>query len=100
MQDILINLPTDKINPTEQEIHISNMLFSDKNNMNKNFTSELKNLLLLFIVFFIISTKEVENILSRFFPISQKSPYIGIAIKGLVFIILYWIISNISLSKN
>lgn len=96
--DPLLNLPTDLIDPTPEELNISNMLFNTKNN--PSFLSEIKNLLFIFILFFIISTKEFENLVFRFFPSTQKSAYINIALKGIIFIIIYWLLSNLSLSRN
>lgn len=99
--DPLLNLPTDVIEPTPEELNISNMLFNTKNNTpNLSFLSEIKNLLFIFILFFIISTKEFENLIFRFFPSTQKSAYINIALKGIIFVIIYWLLSNLSLSRN
>jgi hypothetical protein len=99
MADNIAQLPTDVIEPTPQEVQILNTLFGETKK-NKNFNLELKNLIILFILFIILSTPQVNQLLEKFISISLKSIYINILIKAIIFIIIYWLIVNFSLSKQ
>jgi hypothetical protein len=99
MGDNIAQLPTDVIEPTPQELQLLNTLFGETKK-NRNFNLEIKNLFVLFILFILLSSPQFNQLLEKFINITSKSIYINILLKAIIFIILYWLFANFSLSKN
>ena len=99
MEDNIIQLPTDTIEQTPQEVQILNTLFNETKT-NKRFNIEIKNLIIIFILFIIISLPQINQLLEKILPITTKSLYANILIKSLLFVLVYWLILNFALIKN
>ncbi len=98
--DILEQLPVDKINPTPEEMNIMNTLFTQhKKEVNVIF-SELKDCLVIAILFILFSLPQVDDLLKKFIPITRTSFYILLLIKVSIIIVLYWFIKHFYLARK
>ena len=93
--DIIENLPTNTNVPSHDEIEIMDKLFYTDNS---GFLNELKKIVILAILYVIMSLPPVEDIIKKFVPITQKSPYILLIVKTLCFVCVFWFIDNFHLS--
>ena len=102
MADSIISLPTDKNQPTPHELEIVNALFNDKNNK-KNMSlilSEAKESLIVGILFLLFSLPQLDKLLNKFLPITEKSVYILFLIKIFSVMILFWLIKHFYLATK
>jgi hypothetical protein len=98
-EDKLIDLPFDKSVPTHNETIIINSLFHKKNTVDTIF-KHTKDLLLLATIFIIFSLPQVDTLIMKIVQPTQKSLYILIGVKTLLFISLFFIINNIYLVRH
>ena len=97
--DIISQLPSDKIQPTHNELRIVNSLFKNNNLMTSIFI-EAKDSLLVGILIVIFSLSQVDDLIKRFLPITEKSPYILILVKACAAMALFWLIKYFYLSRK
>lgn len=97
--DNLETLPSDLVEPLEYEKTIINNLFGSVNK-NKELKDELKRLILMFVLFIVFSFPIFTTILEKILPISNKSVYIAIILKGILFVGSFWIINNFALGLS
>jgi hypothetical protein len=88
--DRIKDLPTNTYAPSLKEIKLAETIFGKKSNETKN---RYKLLLSIGILFFILSTDYIDNLIQKYINISNHSIYILILIKTLIFLILYYILS-------
>ena len=98
--DSINDLPTDKVDPTENELKIVNNIFKKNKKMMNRIVEELQDPFIIGILFVLFSLEQVNSIIIKFFPAAQNSFYILIGIKALAFMILYWIIKHFYLSRK
>ena len=99
--DDIENLPLDNTyTPSHDEKQIVDSIFGmqDKSAIN-NIVNELKDLVIIAIIFVIFSLKNIDELIYKFVPASQNSVYILIGIKTIGFVVLFWIIKNFYLSR-
>ena len=97
--DVLSTLPTDKIPPTQSELQILNTLFNHKKEIN-NILSEAKEAIIVGIIFLLFSVPQLDSLIQKFIPITEKSTYILLLIKILFVIVLFWVIKHFYLIKK
>lgn len=98
--DIIEQLPTDQTIPSRNEIHVINTLFKEnKGNLQKIF-DELKSSILIGLLFMIFSLPQIDIIIKKFVKIAEKSPYILIGIKAIVFVVIFYFLNNMYLVRN
>lgn len=100
--DDIENLPLDKTYiPTQNERAIVDSLFGvqDKSVLNK-IVNELKDLVLIAILFILFSLKNVDEFIQKVIPVSQNSVYILLLIKTIAFVSVFWIFKNFYLSQS
>ena len=97
--DVLSTLPTDKIPPTSSELQILNTLFNHKKEIN-NILSEAKEAIIVGIIFLLFSVPQLDSLIQKFIPITEKSTYILLLIKILFVIVLFWVIKHFYLIKK
>jgi hypothetical protein len=97
--DQLKVLPFDKSVPTHNELVIMNSLFKQKHIFDKILINS-KDLIILAFVFVLFSLPQIEAVIKKYITITNNSIYILIAVKALLFIFLYFIISNIHLARK
>ena len=68
--DMLVNLPTDEIMPSENELKIVNMLFKNERQILESTSEKEKNMfkkyytpLIVVLIFFILSLPTVDNVI-------------------------------------
>jgi hypothetical protein len=96
------NLPLDKTYiPTQNERAIVDSLFGVQNKsvLNK-IVNELKDLVLIAILFILFSLKNVDEFIQKVIPASQNSLYILLLIKTIAFVTIFWIFKNFYLSQS
>ena len=99
--DDIENLPLDNtyiVSQDEKQIVDSLFGIQDKSAMT-NIVNELKDLIIIAIIFVIFSLKNIDELIYKFVPASQNSVYILIGIKTLGFVVLFWIVKNFYLSR-
>lgn len=97
--DVLSTLPTDKIPPTSSELQIINTLFNHKKEIN-NILIEAKEAIIVGIIFLLFSVPQLDSLIQKFIPITEKSTYILLLIKILFVIVLFWVIKHFYLIKK
>jgi hypothetical protein len=98
--DILEQLPVDKINPTPDEINIMNTLFTQHKKEVSVIFTELKDCLIIAILFILFSIPQLDDLIKKFIPITRTSFYILLLIKVAILIIIYWFIKHFYLAKK
>ena len=99
--DLIKALPTDKVEPSTDELQMMDILFKNANTpgMN-NLFKEIKDSLIVGILFILFSIPQIDTLLNKYIPITQTSPYILILIKAIFIIGLYWLIKHFYLAKK
>lgn len=99
--DLIKDLPTDKVEPSTDELQMMDILFKNANTpgMN-NLFKEIKDSLIVGILFILFSIPQIDTLLNKYIPITQTSPYILILIKAIFIIGLYWLIKHFYLAKK
>jgi hypothetical protein len=97
--DIISQLPSDKTQPSHNELKIINSLFKNNNLMTSLFI-EVKDSFLVGILVVLFSLSQVDYFIKSFLPITEKSPYILILIKAISAMILFWLIKYFYLSRK
>lgn len=96
--DDIESLPIDKnYKPSQTETDIVNMLFGK--NKSDAVVNELKDLVLLAILFFVFSLKNVDDLIQKALPVTEKSVYYLLGVKTFAFTALFWIVKNFYLSR-
>lgn len=96
--DLIEHLPTDNHPIQDNDTILLNSLFGEHVN-NSKFSSDLKDLLILLILFFIISLPQTSLLVHRFVPSAQQSLYIDILCRGILLVCTYYIINHIHLVR-
>jgi hypothetical protein len=97
--DLIDSLPTDKVTHTEQQVKVANMLFQENKSLVNTITSELKDGIIICILFAIFSSTQVNNIILKNVP-NSNNVLVLYGIKCLIIIILFYILKNFHLSRK
>lgn len=99
--DLIKDLPTDKVQPSTDELQMMDILFKNTNSpgMN-NLFKEIKDSLIIGILFILFSIPQIDTLFNKFIPITQTSSYILIFIKAIFIMALYWLIRHFYLAKK
>lgn len=97
--DLISQLPSDKIQPSHEELQLINMLFKENNTKILNF-NEIKETLLVGILFILFSIPQLDYFIKKFIPITNNSIYFLIIIKTIFILLLFWLINHFYLKKN
>jgi hypothetical protein len=98
--DLLSSLPTDKSPPTNDEIQAINLIFKQNKTSIGVIFSELKESLLVGILFILFCIPQIDDLIKRFIPITQNSVYILILLKSILVMCLFWILKHFYLAKK
>lgn len=98
--DHITQLPVDQAPPTSNEIQIINTLFKKHRGAMDVVFEESKESIFVAILVILFSLPSVDVLIKRFLPISEKSPYIFVVIKGLMSMAIFWIIKHFYLSRK
>ena len=98
--DLIEQLPSDTSVPSHNEIRIVDQLFQQKKSLFDRILNHSKDMIILCGLFILFSLPFVDDFIKKFITITSNSPYILIGVKGLLFVMLYFIIKNIYLAKK
>jgi hypothetical protein len=98
--DLIYELPTDKIEPSQDELKIVNNLFKKNKKFMTRIANELKDPLLVGILYIIFSFSKIDELIQKFIPITNNSPYILLLIKTGILMIIYWFVKHFYLSRT
>ena len=100
MGDKIDQLPIDQTVPSHNEIRIVDSLFQQKKGIVDKILNNLKELLIIGILFIAFSLPSVDEMIQKLAPLTSTSPYILLGVKTICVMILYFIINNFYLSRK
>ena len=98
--DPITTLPVDQTPPSNMEVQIIDTLFKKHRTTMDIIAEEFKDSLLVVVLVIFSSTPQVEAFITKLLPITTKSIYILITIRGLLVAVLYWLIKHFYLSRK
>lgn len=98
--DVIDSLPTDQTVPSNNEMHILDTLFKQKQGTMQHILVHSKDVLTVGLLFVILSLPQVDTIIEKLVPSTTTSPYILILIKALVIMAVYFVIKNWYLGRK
>ena len=99
-EDSIANLPVDDNEPKHEEIQIVNTLFKEHKSTLNKLVIEVKDLLIIGILFILLSLPQTDSIIQKVIPSSVNSIYILVGIKALLIMLVFWLIKYFYLSKK
>lgn len=100
MGDKIEQLPIDQTVPSHNEIRIVDSLFQQKKGIVDKILNNLKELLIIGILFIAFSLPSVDEMIRKLVPPTSTSPYILLGVKTICVMMLYFIINNFYLSRK
>lgn len=97
--DSLQMLPVDETPPTPVEATILNRIFAEDKKNGNRLRNEARDVAMLIVLFIVISCDPFKNMLSNLIPIVKKSAYIDIAVRAVIFAIVYYMFKNLFLVR-
>lgn len=103
--DLLSSLPIDAIDQDNNaDFDILKSLFIDEKTSRRNmmnvFTNEMRDPFIAAILFTVMSSQTVDQLIRRSIKITNKSPIILLLSKFIFVMSLFWILKNISLVRT
>ena len=98
--DNISDLPSDKINPSIDEIHIIDELYGQNPTAMDNLIREGKDVFIIGILFIILNLTPTNTIINKILPITKNSDYFLVFFKALIIMVLYWLIKHYYLSRK
>jgi len=100
MGDLIEQLPTDQNDITHQEKYILDSLFSKNINILSKVMSEFKMALVAGLLFFIFTFSFIDSIIKKLFKITENSTIMLIIIKVILFMVVFYVITNFAISRK
>ena len=98
--DPISQLPVDQSQPSTNELQIVNSLFTKHKSTMDTLMEEAKDSIFIGALFIAFSLPLVDGLFKKILPVTEKSPYILVAIKALTVMALYWLIKHFYLSRK
>jgi hypothetical protein len=98
--DDILQLPSDKLPPTHLEIQMVDTLFKKQKSMIDRIFLSAKNIILMGILFIVLNIPQIDGLIFKIFPSSEKSQYILILLKACIFMASFYLIENIYLTRK
>jgi len=98
--DPIAQLPIDKTPPSQNEIHIIDSLFKKHRRTMDVIFEEAKGAIIVGLLVVLFCLPNIDTIIQKFLPITQKSLYFLLFFKGLIAAVLYWLIKHFYLSRK
>lgn len=92
--DLIEILPVDKTQPTYDELNVINTLFKTHNNTMNVLFNEIKETLIVGILFLLFSIPQIDDLFKKFIPISNNSIFFLILIKSLFVMLIFWLLKH------
>jgi hypothetical protein len=98
MEDLIHQLPTDKIPPTQEEKEMISWLYLDpKDSVKKTVKvvgAEFQTVLGVGVLFFLMTLPQADKWVGSFFPLANHSSLIMSGIKTFLFVLFAWVLLN------
>jgi len=98
--DNIDTLPTDQNMPSHNEIQIVERLFKQKHTTVQKILGGTKDVLVVGVLFVLFSLPQFDELVKRFFPSVEKSQYIFIFVKAVLFAVVYFVVKNLYLVRK
>ena len=98
--DAIINLPSDKSQPSEAELLVLNSIFKEKKSTVQNIMNEAYEPFFVGILFVLFSIPQVDVFINQNIQITQNSLYFLLLVKMLLVMFVFWIIKYFHLSRS
>ena len=98
--DPIAQLPVDKTPPSQNEIHIIDSLFKKHRKTMDVIFEEAKSAIIVGLLVIMFCLPNIDTIIQKFLPITQKSLYFLLFFKGLIASVMYWLIKHFYLSRK
>jgi hypothetical protein len=98
--DLIGDLPVDQTIPTHNEIQVIDKLFVKQKTVFNKILESSKDLLLMGLFFIIFSLPQIDSLIKSLIPMTNNSYYILLGVKALLFMLTYYIVSNIYLVRK
>ena len=98
--DPIAQLPIDQNQPSNTELQIIDTLFTKHRGTMDVIAEESKDAFIVTILVIVFSLSQVDAFVMKFLPITDKSPYILVLVKGIVAAALYWLVKHFYLSRK
>jgi hypothetical protein len=98
--DPLSQLPVDKTPPSQNEIHIIDTLFKKHRGTMDIIFEEAKGAIIVGLLVVLFCLPNIDTIIQKFLPITQKSLYFLLVVKGLIASVIYWLVKHFYLSRK
>jgi hypothetical protein len=98
--DYIDKLPLDNIMPSHEEIKLVDTLFKEQQTTFNKIFINLKDVLILGLLFVAFSVPQLDSVVMKILPCTEKSPYLLIGAKALLFMLVYFVIKNVYLVRK
>jgi len=98
--DPIAQLPVDKTPPSQNEIHIIDTLFKKHRGTMDIIFEEAKGAIIVGLLVIMFCLPHIDIIIHKFLPITQKSSYFLVFVKGLIASLIYWLVKHFYLSRK
>ena len=98
--DSISNLPVDQNPPSPNETQIIDTLFKKHKSTMEVIMDEGKDSFLAGILVILFSLPQIDNFIQKFIPVTEKSIYILLLIKGLIAMFAFWLIKHFYLCRK
>ena len=99
--ELIDNLPEDKSAVhNEQQLQVAEMLFKDNESTVNVLAKELKDGIVIALLFILFDSQHVTDLIKKFFPASNASYLFLVGVKSVLVVLLFYIIKNFALSRK
>ena len=97
--DLIQNLPLEKTQYTENQMKIANIVFKENQSALKAIASELRDAVVISILFVIFSSSQLDAFIVKTIP-NSNNIFVMYGVKCIIIIILFYILKNFQLSRK
>ena len=97
--DLIQNLPTENIEYTDKQIKMANIIFKENQNVLNVIACELKDGIVLSILFIFFSSSQLDAFILKTVP-NANNIFVMYGIKCILIVILFYIFKNFHLSRK
>ena len=98
--DPIAQLPVDQTPPNPTEVQIIDTLFKKHRRTMDIVFDEVKDTLIVAFLVILFCLPRVDTMIKNFLPVTDRSPYILVILKGLVAAVLFWLVKHSYLSRK
>lgn len=99
--ELIDSLPIDKnFLHTEQQLRVADVVFKQHENTVNAVARELKEGIVIAILFVLFSSSQVDDLIKRVFSVANSSTIALMGIKCVALVLVFYLIKNFSLSRR